>query len=974
MHSEIITYQCFDELHQGSSLALKLFKQRIHHEWTVESGVELPLFERTVEAVSDTLVDLYTHEASYPIHEALNWKLTRFGHQARATEYAALILNDDGSVWQAKLSHPRLDRDKGKQRKYERPKGSSSRAWLAKDLPLHLWQQIARRSGVPLTDADQQLGFRTWLINYPQVPIIICEGAKKAACLLSLGYAALALPGIFNGYKKETQSLIDDLQQLAAPGRTIYICFDRDLKPKTIENVNKATRRLGKLFARAGCLVKVIQLPGPEKGIDDFVVAQGSPAFSQLYESAVALDLFCSSKLWELTYKPALTLNQRYLGDLPFPNSGFAFIKSPKGTGKTKALERLILEATRSGRKVLVITHRIQLGRAICAGLGIDWVEEMRQSETQGLLGYGLCIDSLHPDSQARFHPQDWNGAIVVFDEVEQIIWHVLNSNTCYEKRVKILENLKELLQLVASTGGLVIGQDADLSDISINYLLGLAEVRVEPWVVVNEWKPEHGWDVLFYDTPNPAPLVAQMQSVIETGPVFICLDSQKPKSRWSSINLEAYLKGQFPDKQILRIDSESVSDPSHPAYGIVERLDEVAANFNIIIATPTIGTGVSIDIRGYFVAVFGIFQGATPDAESRQALARVRDPVPRYVWARPFGPGKIGNGSCSYWDVAKSTTQGIRYNLQLLRDFDFDLDAAYDPITLRTWAKMAARVNTSLWDFREQLSQGLADEGHQVTVLGPDNALNGKHIKDAVVNIQESHKQAEAQKVASATDTTETGYLALKDKRAKSPEDRYTERKYVLSQRYGVEVTPALKLKDDDGWYAKIRLHYYLLNDIEFVQQRDKRELTEHLERGGSRIALQDVRLLGAQVQALLSLGIPELLNPTLEIKSNDFLVQTIARMATLYRADLKTVLNLTVHEQISAIQIVQALLEKLGLKLKCLRQERLPDKSRVRVYQYVPPDDGREAVFAVWRQRDIEAQARAAANAVAHPPIVIK
>ncbi len=122
---------------------------------------------------------------------------------------------------------------------------------------------------------------------------------------------------------------------------------------------------------------------------------------------------------------------------------------------------------------MLVVTHRIQLGRAICADIGIDWIEERRTSETQGLLGFGLCIDSLHPESQARFNPQDWKGAILIFDELEQIIWHLLNSVTCSEKRVIILEQLKELIQTVHATGGLIIGQDADLSDVSVKYLLG---------------------------------------------------------------------------------------------------------------------------------------------------------------------------------------------------------------------------------------------------------------------------------------------------------------------------------------------------------------------------------------------------------------------------------------------------------------------------------------------------------------------
>ena len=937
--------------------SLEGFATRTRLEWTVGSAIDLELFRATVQVVSDTEVDPYSREVSYPIHEALNWKVTRFGQQARATLFGALILNDDGTVWQVKLSQPRVDRERGKSRKYEVPVGTQSRAWLPHQFPLPLWQRIASRYGLKLSEADLSLGFRAWLIQHPEIDITICEGAKKAACLLSLGYAAIALPGIFNGYRKNNQGLIPDLAAIAVPGRPISICFDHDLKPRTIENVNLATKRLGTLFLESGCTVRVIPLPGPEKGVDDFVVAQGAEAFAQLHDTAPLLQQWNSQKRWELTLQPTHKLNQPYLGNLPYPASGFAFIKSPKGTGKTQALQSLIREATRNGRRVIVITHRIQLGRSICAGLGIDWIEEMHQSETRGLLGFGLCIDSLHASSQARFNPQDWRGAILILDELEQIIWHALNSQTCFEKRVLILETLKELIQTVYNSDGLIIGQDADLSDVSVNYLMGLVESPVlHPWLVVNEWRSQQPCPVSFYHTPDPAPLIAQLEASIEAGAVFLCVDAQKPKSRWGSINLEAYFKQKFPHKRILRIDSETVADPQHPACGIVERLNAAALHYDLIIATPTIGTGVDLNVQGHFVAVFGIFQGTTPDAEARQALARVREPVSRYVWARSFGASKIGNGSCDYREVVRSTTRNLELNLHLLKDIDFDLDRSYDPITLRTWAKMAARVNASLWNFREELQRGLQSEGHQVTILQPGECLSSAPIKPALIQIQTHHQEQEAHQIAAAEDISESDYQQLKAKRSKSAPERARERKFALKQRYGVEVTPDLVLKDADGWYPQIRLHYYLLYEIELVQQRDRRELQSHLDRGNQKLALQDVRLLGAQVETLRSLGIAQLLLSGQEIRGSDPLIQHLAALAVEYARDLKTVLNLTFTEAMTPIQIVQALLGKLGLKLKRLRQERLPDGTRERVYQYQAPTDGRETVFRSWKARDLE------------------
>jgi hypothetical protein len=97
-------------------------------------------------------------------------------------------------------------------------------------------------------------------------------------------------------------------------------------------------------------------------------------------------------------------------GKTPYPESGLACIKAPKGTGKTQALTNLVSQSLSTGdRRVLIITHRIQLGRAICASLGINYIDETRDSAFGKLFGYGLCIDSLHPLSQAKFNPEDWS-------------------------------------------------------------------------------------------------------------------------------------------------------------------------------------------------------------------------------------------------------------------------------------------------------------------------------------------------------------------------------------------------------------------------------------------------------------------------------------------------------------------------------------------------------------------------------------
>jgi hypothetical protein len=1013
-------------------------------EW-LESGVDPDLIALNVQTLSGDAPYAYLlyeiTAASGRVHPDAQWRWARkhYSHIEHGGWWCSGL--DPLNNWQPmywgcfKPHQPRKTFDpKGKIKpvKYEHPPKTPTRAFFLQ-VPYHIWAKVAERYGVPIDNSDKQLGFWQWVWDN-NIPIIIIEGAKKAGCLLTLGYAAIALPGVTGGVRTKIPQgekcdpyLIPELQHFATEKREIYICFDRDSKRQTIQNVNREIGKLGRLFTAANCPVKVINLPGPEKGVDDFVLSKGEDAFSALKNEAQGFQFWLDRESWLLTYPASLKLNSRYLGKLPYPESGLACIKAPKGTGKTQALTNLVSQALHTGnRRVLIITHRIQLGRAICASLGINYIDETRDSDFGKLFGYGLCIDSLHPLSQAKFNPEDWFGAIVIIDECEQVIWHALNSSTCRDHRVAILQTLQELIHNVLTTGGLVVAQDADLSDYSIDYLIALAGIPISPWVVINEWQPKRGRDVTFFATSNPASLYVQMEKIlsqevtccdIESSAEFcpkeqyrprimVVEDSQKVTGKWSCRNLETQLQRRFPNYRILRIDSESVADPNHPAYGCIEQLNAQIKNYDIIIASPTIGTGVSINIRGYFTAVFGIFKGAVAVNDALQALARVRDEnVPWFVWTQQFGFGKIGNGSASYRAIIKSQQKVIKTNIKLLHGVDFDIDIAHDPVHLRTWALMAARINVGMWNYREAILEGLKAEGHQITLcretqlhqeikviqmqqLAAHNCQDrvlleqlteqaqkleeelenletvANCLSDEAKVIREENKVAEASGVANAENVTLSEYLKLKDKRAKTKAELDKQRKYQLWDTYGVPVTSELKLKDDDGWLPKISLHYYLTYGPEFVRLRDKNHLAGHQERGKGKVCPQDLRLLTARVEALKKLGVMEFLNPDKEFRGTDAQVIAFAERVKLCSVDVKDFLGISVNPKAKPMEVVQYILRgKLGFTLRRVRQERSEERDalgrqkRIRVYQFEFPQDGREAIFEVWQQRDKEA-----------------
>jgi len=162
-------------------------------------------------------------------------------------------------------------------------------------------------------------------------------------------------PGIFNGYRKETQSLIEDLQELAVPGHRLR----PRPSPRRRETSTSPLRSFGKLFTPAGCQVSVTA--GPEKGVMTLWWLK-ELMLAHLYDTAVER---WTVPLWELT--SPLVLNQRYSG-AAFPQPRACLHQVPQRHREaTAALQPLIHDATGSAAGRRRITIASNPGRAICA-------------------------------------------------------------------------------------------------------------------------------------------------------------------------------------------------------------------------------------------------------------------------------------------------------------------------------------------------------------------------------------------------------------------------------------------------------------------------------------------------------------------------------------------------------------------------------------------------------------------------------
>jgi hypothetical protein len=237
--------------------------------------------------------------------------------------------------------------------------------------------------------------------------------------------------------------------------------------------------------------------------------------------------------------------------------------------------------------------------------------------------------------------------------------------------------------------------------------------------------------------------------------------------------------------------------------------------------------------------------------------------------------------------------------------------------------------------------------------------------IKEQLKQVCENNYEVSCQVIATMDNPTDSEYQKLKEKRAKTPAELKKERKGDLSRRYGVEVTPELVQKDDQGWYSQLLCHYYLTIGRKYLQARDLRQLqgllsSKDSQSSNNNCSLNDVwlpdmnrQLLISQIRMLEVLGVMDLLVPDKQYRQSDKFLIDLAKVAKANKWEIKACLNVTINDKDSPIAIAQLLLSKLGIKLQYVG--RLGARGdRERVYTYIPPTDGRDEVFATWLQRD--------------------
>jgi hypothetical protein len=335
---------------------------------------------------------------------------------------------------------------------------------------------------------------------------------------------------------------------------------------------------------------------------------------------------------------------ERYLPTIGY-RPGITMVKSPKGSGKTEALKSLIddIRARRfrsdiapkdRALSVLLIGHRQSLIREAAAKLGLQFYLEKGDAGNDDLRTLAVCLDSLpkHNESGAsasdgrRPKPYD----LVILDESEQVLSHLTGDTIA--RRFGMERCFDALMHEVANAKA-VFALDADLGLVTAH---AMRTMRSQDWqsrcrIILNApVVPVQKRVMRLYKSRQF--LEARVIEAIKRGErCFIVSNAKKYVEVLHRMILNACGDGVT----IRAITSDNSRDGATIEF--IKNIKTAILTVQVVIASPSIGTGVDITFPGgarMVDRVFGFFYPfVNTHTDIDQQLCRVRNPGAVDVW-----------------------------------------------------------------------------------------------------------------------------------------------------------------------------------------------------------------------------------------------------------------------------------------------------------------------------------------------------
>jgi len=599
-------------------------------------------------------------------------------------------------------------------------------------------------------------------------------------------------------------------------------------------------------------------------------------------------------------------INQRFLDieidpDDQYPN--IVVIRAAKGTGKTQWLA----EAAKCYNRVLSVGHRVSLVRQSAARLNLTpYYEDGKWITNAPRVATTIhSLDKIETDA-----PYD----LVIVDEIEQVLKAIVNDRNLKSRKVSAVGALMEHLRKAR----LIILADADVGEATLTFIN--TAFPDQPIAYVENEYAHRAIDHLVL-LPSPEDVLQKSLEWYETNAWKIALACN---TRADADRAELFYRQFLPDARILKITSETSENNNET----LEHINNILRDVDVFIYSPSVGTGVSIDVGGF--ALFGIARngvGVGDVDDFRQQLGRIRNPLEREI--NVYVETKRMNEPTSpeaYRDLAK---------LRELED-DFRISRAngaaepateWDRVYLDLYCVVKAKTAAQKNAFFDNFVGAYAAEGVEVWDDRDKPNLPTDRRRELAKSLREqreAQERARAERIANAP---------APDDAKTAEEKRDAERKVELEERYGIDVDADLVLDDERGAYGAAQ-RFASVEDAEIAKALDEIETTRRFSADRNRFAL-----FAAWFTALIA-ALRMKIEEGAEIAITEEFIDLVDRNRLLIQAALGVKVRSDFRQK--PMSFVGALFARIGVGIEG-KQQRIEGGKRVRVYRLVNVDRAR-------------------------------
>lgn len=302
---------------------------------------------------------------------------------------------------------------------------------------------------------------------------------------------------------------------------------------------------------------------------------------------------------------------------------GCTILKASHGSGKTQAVMGPLMRETQNGAAMIV--HRITLANQMANELDLMHYKDLDESMVYHFTKLVSCVNSI---IHAKFNQFFDKNELLCIDEATQVLRHCMGGKDAIHAPVRAYNKLLK----AARNADKVLLADADANDSLVQFL-----EQARPGEMINIIHVESpAIDLNINYCSNTEFVYEQIMKAARRKSRFLVATDYAKKAA----ELEMNIRQVWPEAKILLMTGETKGDADQLAFSNDPNV--IAANYDVLIYSPVISSGVSITNEdSSFAEHFGLFHGVVVPSDILQMIRRDRNAKQFMVGFKPSHSGQ---------------------------------------------------------------------------------------------------------------------------------------------------------------------------------------------------------------------------------------------------------------------------------------------------------------------------------------------